>query len=414
MRRLLIALLFAPVLLSAAGKPALFPETYPAEFKEMNLRDSEVRILAPGVTFYRYHFDDVLQFANLVHIFIRNSPEAAGKLRDVQKRLQNDDDFTAVAKEYSDAPGAKQETLDLKFSFTDKDGKSALTPEIRAAFKKLREPGDTTKPVKTKKGYYIFHNLKKQKKKVPLHVCYAVIDWDNANVKFRLAGCGKKLKKVREMVKDDNPVVAVNGAYFTWTPLATYYPFKVDGKMEMPPKGYDSKTGMCFNDGEFPVIDTEDNYDKYENVIVGYHVWSNDRYLVDGKVKPMMEEFAKGDTPLTAIGFNYETRRIVLQVVDGRFPKDAPGVNFYTESLLLTFMGCNDVLSIDGGGSCTMLIREGKKRLSDLKNHPSDNRKFDNEGARSVYNCVYVVDGDRKGRKKPDAKSAPATETEAN
>ncbi len=400
MKRFLLVLLLFPLCLSAsaAEKIPLFPETYPEEFKKMKLRDKDVRKLAPGVIYYRYHFDNVLPkgaaFYRLSHIFIKDGDGAAEKAKEACKKLRSDS-FGDVARDYSDHPGAQRKGRQQNLSFgmysLDSD---ALTPEMKAAVKGLRKPGDTTKPVKAEKGYYIFR-LDKKVDKMPLSAFYTVIDWDKANVKFRLAGCGKKLKKVKDMVKEYNPIVAVNGAYFTWTPLATYYPFKVDGKLEMPPKGYDSKTGMCFNDGEFPVIDKEENYDKYDNVIVGYHVWSKGKYTV-GRAGTDAEEYAKGDTPLTSIGFNYATKRIVLLVVDGRFPSESPGVNFYTESLLHSYMGCDEVLSIDGGGSCTMLIREGKSRLSDPVNHPSDNRKFDHEGARSVYNCVYVVDGDKK------------------
>ena len=50
-------------------------------------------------------------------------------------------------------------------------------------------------------------------------------------------------------------------------------------------------------------------------------------------------------------------------------------------------------MSIDGGGSTTMLVaKEGK----DPVNHPSDNRKFDHKGARAVWNCVFLVEDKSK------------------
>lgn len=416
MKRILTALLLA-VALPLAAKPALFPDTVPPEFKKMKLRDKEVCEIAPGVTYYHYHFDNVLPknkvpFYKVSRIYIhangkaringgkKLSPEDAAKqeaaaqekIAILEKELKNKKNFHDAALKYSDDPGAKAKKPNLQFPVIEIGG-GQVEPELEEAIKKLKKPGDISDVVKTEKGYY-FLRLDKVIKEMPVSVFYVVIDWEKANVKFKLGHCGKRLKTVREMVQDDKTLAAVNGAYFSWVPLSTYYPFKFDGNMILPKKPYDSRIGMCFKDGEFPVLDIEENYDKYDNVIVGYHIWKNKTYSLSAR-NDHWTQFAAGSTPLTAVGFNFEKKRVVLMTSDGRFPDDAPGLNFYTLGYMLSIMGCTDVLSVDGGGSCTMIIREGRK-LSDPKNHPSDNRRFDHGGARSVYNCIYLVEGDKE------------------
>lgn len=54
-------------------------------------------------------------------------------------------------------------------------------------------------------------------------------------------------------------------------------------------------------------------------------------------------------------------------------------------ALLMKDLNCVNALNLDGGGSTTMWIK-GKG----VVNHPSDNGKFDHEGARAVANAIIV------------------------
>lgn len=233
-------------------------------------------------------------------------------------------------------------------------------------------------------------------KKFPLSVYYVVVDWEKAGVELKIATCKKKLQTVEDMVKRKRPIAAINGAYFVWKSKRSgkpevWFPLKVDGKYFEPEPGYDSKTGMGFNNGgEFPSIITEDQLDSFENAIFGYHILKDGKNALDNQPSEnVWNDVAKGDTPLTAIGFNFEKKILVFMVCDGRFRKDSPGMNFFSENYFLKILGCTDVISYDGGGSSTLLIRD-RGRLK-LVNHPSDNRKFDHKGERRVHDCIYLV-----------------------
>ncbi len=46
---------------------------------------------------------------------------------------------------------------------------------------------------------------------------------------------------------------------------------------------------------------------------------------------------------------------------------------------------CDAALNMDGGGSSTMYIKD-----KGILNYPSDNRKFDHEGERRVYDIFFI------------------------
>lgn len=418
-------LILATILSFAAPskKAPEFPEGFPEELRKAKFRKKESRILAPGVTYYHFHFDNILPkgkgpYYQVQYIFTnangRNAihrgkalpeDEAKKQAATAKETIEEAHDelkgsaFLSIAKRYSDHPNAKRSKPNITYNTMIAEDSEFCSDEVKKAVTKLKKVGDYTEPVKGKlgemEGYFIFR-LQKKVEKMPASIYYVIVDWDKAKVKFKLRQCGKRLKTVADMVEDEKDLIAaVNGAYFTWRGPATFYPFKEDGQL-FDATGYDSKIGFCFNDGEFPVLDVEgdDKYGKYDNVIVGYRILHNGKYALDGGLpKDHWASIAAGTTPHTALGLNPETKRAVMFVCDGRFPKDAPGSHFYGEYYFLKIVGCTEGLSIDGGGSTTMLIeKEGK----DPVNHPSDNRKFDHKGARAVWNCVFLVEDTNK------------------
>jgi len=82
--------------------------------------------------------------------------------------------------------------------------------------------------------------------------------------------------------------------------------------------------------------------------------------------------------PRTAMGYTNDGKIIVL-VIQGRFPAKAEGATLLQEAKLLQDLGCTEALNLDGGGSSCMLIN-GKQTIQ-----PSDK-----EGQRPVP-AVFVI-----------------------
>ena len=76
--------------------------------------------------------------------------------------------------------------------------------------------------------------------------------------------------------------------------------------------------------------------------------------------------------PRTAIGFDKMERRLILVVVDGRQPFYSVGATFAELADLLIEYGAFEAMSLDGGGSSTMVIAGGPDKPIIL-NSPIDN-----------------------------------------
>lgn len=109
--------------------------------------------------------------------------------------------------------------------------------------------------------------------------------------------------------------------------------------------------------------------------------------LVSGGEKLEFEAPAGYRHPRTAVGITADKRMIWL-IVDGR-SEQSQGVNLNELAALMKECGCVDALNLDGGGSSAMWVKFPREKGS-VVNHPSDNRKFDHEGARAVHDVLVL------------------------
>ncbi len=229
-------------------------------------------------------------------------------------------------------------------------------------------------------GVVYYHYHFDQFRDGPLSMYLVVVDWKKARVQLKLARCGDKLQTVPELTKGKNPLVAVNGQYFQFVPAEPYFRLRVDGVNYEPCKHGERYAGaLAWSGADFPVITNASPglFERYQNVIQGYHLAK--KGVSDYK------EPGSDHTPYTAIGTNPEEQRLVIFVNDGRHPDDSPGLSFNEVPGVLVKLGCTEVLSIDGGGSSTMVLGDM------IVNRPSDNKKFDHEGARRVHESIYLT-----------------------
>jgi exopolysaccharide biosynthesis protein len=90
--------------------------------------------------------------------------------------------------------------------------------------------------------------------------------------------------------------------------------------------------------------------------------------------------------PRTAIGTR-NCRKIIIVTIDGR-TSEAAGMTLEELAEMMMLLKCKDAINLDGGGSTTMWINN--KPFNGVVNMPSDNKKFDHEGERSVANILVI------------------------
>ena len=92
--------------------------------------------------------------------------------------------------------------------------------------------------------------------------------------------------------------------------------------------------------------------------------------VLKGDIAPDLDD--GGVEPRTAIGMNRNGRYLYLIVVDGRQPFYSSGATFTELAKVLIDQGAYIAMSLDGGGSSTMVI-EGEEGEPVILNSPIDN-----------------------------------------
>ena len=106
--------------------------------------------------------------------------------------------------------------------------------------------------------------------------------------------------------------------------------------------------------------------------------------VVDGGYNTATDGMSDYRHPRTVIGRKADGT-IVLATVDGRQEaKDMYGMTYEELSAMMMYYGCEEAFNLDGGGSTTMIIRNGNGGF-DVMNSPSDG------GQRNDANAILVV-----------------------
>jgi len=190
---------------------------------------------------------------------------------------------------------------------------------------------------------------------------------DNSN------GAPLKARTTTQFLGEFGVQIAINGdGFYPWWsrgPL-DYYPKPGD---PVTPNGYAASNGKVYSAGEStePILYISRRGvlsfrepGRVVNAIAG------DRYLVQSGIKVDGLDNTERD-PRTAIGFNKNGRRLYLVVVDGRQPLYSAGATFDELADILLAHGAYFGMSLDGGGSTTMVI-EGADGVPVILNSPID------------------------------------------
>ncbi len=115
------------------------------------------------------------------------------------------------------------------------------------------------------------------------------------------------------------------------------------------------------------------------------NAWGGRQIIVKKGVPTNLEmntEFGKTAHPRTLVGIR-EDGKIILATIDGRLPAISNGASLANCALYMISLGAQTALNLDGGGSTTMVIREGDQY--NVVNNLSGG------ALRKVYNSVMIV-----------------------
>jgi hypothetical protein len=188
-----------------------------------------------------------------------------------------------------------------------------------------------------------------------------------------------KARTTSQFLEEFGLQIAINGdKFYPWwshSP-ADYYPHVGDS---IAPVGFTASQGKVYWIGDMEEVGIEPTlYINRRNVLSFntqpsrvHNAISGDRMIVlKGEIVPDLND--RGLEPRTAIGINRNGRFLYLVVVDGRQPFYSAGATFVDLAELLIDQGAYAAMSLDGGGSSTMVV-EGEDGQPEILNSPIDN-----------------------------------------
>ena len=150
---------------------------------------------------------------------------------------------------------------------------------------------------------------------------------------------------------------------------------------------------------EFQIRDLARNEDlsRIQLALTGFNL-----ILKDGKVLPPGR--SQNPAPRTAYGLSQGNRYFLIIVVDGRMRWISEGVNTVELGELMRHFGADVAINMDGGGSSTLMVYDGKGGIRQLNKNPFLRRVASSLG-------IYRVppDGEKAEGKKSTSVSKPGT-----
>lgn len=221
-----------------------------------------------------------------------------------------------------------------------------------------------------------------------------VVDQKKAKRRFALTALEGKLRRTSQAALDSGAIVAINGSFYnTRPPYNSACYLKINGEVifERSGKMGDRDGGAVLIDDRGRVSVEQGGPDdpqwvstRTEPSIIG----SGPMMLQDGQRIDMgTGAFVTLRHPRTAIGTS--DNKVYLVTVDGRSKGNSLGVNLNELANILKWLGAENALNLDGGGSTTMYI-EGQPE-NGIVNRPCDNQKFDRQGERRVSNSLLLL-----------------------
>lgn len=219
----------------------------------------------------------------------------------------------------------------------------------------------------------------------PMIAHIIVIDRKTAKVSFLVTPADQEgnlplnARTTSQFLDEFKLQIAINGDGFDpwWSRgPADYYPRAGD---PVAPHGPTASDGDFYSEGTLQRIGvaptmyiTRQGYPSFNNR--PGRVWtaiSGDRMLVSkGELESRLDDTIR--EPRTAIGINRNGRYLYMVVVDGRQPFYSDGATFQELAEILIEQGAYFAMSLDGGGSSTMVI-EGEGGAPVVLNSPIDN-----------------------------------------
>ena len=215
----------------------------------------------------------------------------------------------------------------------------------------------------------------------------------SAKMKVGIAG-DEGMKRTSQQATEKGALAAINGTYYNMVTGNSVCFYKInDQVLDTTTNGeFKSRVNGAIREvkGNIEIIgwnkEIEANYKKNKGTVLA----SGPIMVDNGRISDWSncsKSFIETRHPRSAI-FTKKNGTIVFLTVDGRSEGNAAGMSIPELAYLAKILGAEDAINLDGGGSTTLWLKGAPE--NGVLNYPSDNKRFDHKGERSVSNIFYV------------------------
>ena len=203
------------------------------------------------------------------------------------------------------------------------------------------------------------------------------------------------MEKTSESARESGAVAAINGSFFNMKKGNSVCFLYKDGAVR-DTTGNGALGSVCngavkIQKGKLSIVpwnktDEKGQWGKSTLLVSGPLM------LLDGKRRDLSacnKGFVMTKHPRSAVAVTKDGK-LLLITVDGRFKGKAEGINIPELAHLISVLGGEDALNLDGGGSSTLWSSSAPD--NGVLNKLCDNNLYDNKGERKVANSLCVYD----------------------
>ncbi|MFI5451500.1 phosphodiester glycosidase family protein [Pedobacter sp. UC225_61] len=226
------------------------------------------------------------------------------------------------------------------------------------------------------------------------NISYVEVKNRGNSPEFGIGASPKELKITPTFGKENNALVAINGTFFDVKNGGSVDFIKVDGQVinsnrleKNNTRARHQMAAIVIEDGKL-TLKKWDNTSNWEENMTEKNVMLSGPLLTFNHVDEALDTsaFNRLRHPRSAIGIK-PNGKIILLTIDGR-QENSAGVSLFELTKVMRWLGCTSAINLDGGGSTTLWVYNAPE--NGIVNYPSDNKKWDHEGARKVANVILL------------------------
>ncbi|MES2417650.1 MAG: phosphodiester glycosidase family protein [Bacteroidota bacterium] len=230
------------------------------------------------------------------------------------------------------------------------------------------------------------------------NITYLEIKNKGKSPAFAIGAEEKTLKTTPTFGKENAALAAINGTFFDIKNGGSVDFIKVDSKIinttrleKNNTRARHQQAAIVIENGKLSLKKWDRTPDWENNLTEKDIMLSGPLLIFDKNIEKLdSTSFTKARHPRSAIGIK-PNGKVILLTIDGRNENSA-GVSLIELTNVMRWLGCTSAINLDGGGSTALWVSSAPE--NGVVNFPSDNKKWDHEGARRVANVILL-----KGKK---------------